>query len=61
MHTKKIYRQTLQHNNINPKPKETPLMNNPDINQIDGGLAVNILQQLPTPIMAVNRDMMVVF
>lgn len=36
-------------------------MNNPDIDQIDGTLAINILQQIPTPIMAVNRDMMVIF
>nr|WP_319393657.1 STAS domain-containing protein [uncultured Desulfobacter sp.] len=36
-------------------------MNTPDINKIDGDLAVNILQQLPTPIMAINRDMMVIF
>nr|WP_320191547.1 PAS domain-containing protein [uncultured Desulfobacter sp.] len=36
-------------------------MNNPDIDQIDGELAVDILQQLPTPIMAVNREMRVIF
>ncbi|WP_321493780.1 STAS domain-containing protein [uncultured Desulfobacter sp.] len=36
-------------------------MNNPGIGQIDGTLAVNILQQIPTPIMAVNRGMAVIF
>lgn len=36
-------------------------MNNPDIDQIDGDLAVSILQQIPTPVMAVNRDLSVVF
>ena len=36
-------------------------MNNPDSGQIDGAMAISILQQIPTPIMAVNRDMMVIF
>jgi rsbT co-antagonist protein RsbR len=36
-------------------------MNTSDIDQIDNALALNILQQIPTPIMAVNREMSLIF
>jgi rsbT co-antagonist protein RsbR len=37
------------------------MMNTSDIDQIDNALALNILQQIPTPIMAVNREMSLIF
>ena len=36
-------------------------MNTSDIDQIDNALALNILQQIPTPVMAVNRERSVIF
>ncbi len=36
-------------------------MDTSDLDQIDSNLAFNILQQIPTPILAVNRDMAVIF
>ena len=36
-------------------------MTNPDNNSITGELALNILQQIPTPVMAVNRKMELIF
>lgn len=36
-------------------------MNEPDKNQMDNQLALNILEQIPTPIMAVNKDLKLIF